>query len=189
MILALLLSTFVHAQTDMVVGQYFHARAEADFAQYLDERGISMQEATTLDEKNVCATTRLEEFTPILEDIRISAQKILKDIKAGGNDWRRKSVYGDSNKGLMNEAQATDYAVERLRFARLEAFGRLSKLAPTCLDIFRRDPTGANKSLATPRFRLESVQNVTPALFCSVAVRYWKAIKQDLHPKCLIPED
>lgn len=119
MILALLLSTFVHAQTDMVVGQYFHARAEADFAQYLDERGISMQEATTLDEKNVCATTRLEEFTPILEDIRISAQKILKDIKAGGNDWRRKSVYGDSNKGLMNEAQATDYAVERLRFARL----------------------------------------------------------------------
>jgi hypothetical protein len=189
MILVLLLSTFVHAQTDVLVGQYFHARAEADFAQYLDDRGVSMQEATTLDEKTVCSLTRLEEFGPQLEETRLSAQKILKDLKSGGDDWRRKSLYGDTSKALMNEAQATDYAVERLRFARLEAFGRLSKLAPTCLDIFRRDPTGAHKSAVAPRFRVESVQNVTPALFCSVAVRYWKDIKQDLHPACLILED
>lgn len=189
MILALLLSTMVHAQTDVLVGQYFHARAEADFAQYLDDRGVSIQEATTMDEKSVCTFTRLEEFGPQLEEIRTSAQKILKDIKSGGSDWRRKNIYGDSSKALMNEAQATDYAVERLRFARLEAFGRLSKLAPTCLDIFRRDATGANKSAQAPRFRVESVQNVTPELFCGVTVRYWKDIKRDLHPACLIPED
>lgn len=189
MILILLLTSLVHAQTDVLVGQYFHARAEADFAQYLDDRGVSMQEATTMDEKSVCSFTRLEEFGPQLEEIRISAQKILKDLKAGGDDWRKKTVYGDSSKAMMNEAQATDYAVERLRFARLEAFGRLSKLAPTCLDIFRRDPTGANKSVTAPRFRVESVQNVTPELFCGVAVRYWRSIKQDLHPACLIPEE
>lgn len=189
MILILLLSGLVHAQTDVLVGQYFHARAEADFAHYLDDRGVSMHEATTLEEKSVCSFTRLEEFGPQLEEIRTSAQRILRDLKAGGDNWRKKNVYGDSSKATMIEAQATDYVVERLRFARLEAFGRLSKLAPTCLDIFRRDPTGADKSVAAPRFRLESVQNVTPELFCGVAVRYWKAIKRDLHPKCLIPED
>jgi hypothetical protein len=189
MIFLLLLSTLVHAQTDVLVGQYVHARAEAEFAQYLDDRGVSMQEATTLDEKAVCSFTRLEEFGPQLEEIRLAAQKVLKDLKGEGEDWRRKSTYGDASKDFMTEPQATDYVVERLRFARLEAFGRLSKLAPTCLDIFRRDPTGANKSSLAPRFRVESVHNVTPALFCGVAVRYWKDIKRDLHPACLIPED
>jgi hypothetical protein len=189
MILAFILSSLSFAQTDVLVGQYFHARAEAEFVQYLDDRGVSIQEVVAQDEKNTCTFTRLEEFAPILDEIRQSAQKVLRNLKDGGQDWRKKSTYGDSNKNLMSAEQATEYAVERLRFARLEGFGRLSKLAPTCLDVFRRDPTGANKSMTAPRFRLDSINNVKPELFCSVVVRYWKDIKQDLNPACLIPGD
>jgi len=187
--LALFLSTFAFAQNDVLLGQYFHARAEAEFVQYLDDRGVSIQEVVAQDEKNTCTFTRLEEFGPILEEVRAQAHKVLRDLKSEGQEWRKKSSYGDSSKVLMTEEQAKEYAVERLRFARLEAFGRLSKLAPTCLDVFRRDPTGANKALMAPRFRLESINNVKPELFCGVVVRYWKDIKQDLNPACLIPEN
>jgi len=189
MILAVILSTLVHAKTETSVGEYFHARAEAEFIQFLEEQGTSMQDVLNADEKSLCSGARMNEFSDRLNDNRERALKVLNDMKGGGTLWRQPATYGGQEKILMEPERATAYANERLRFARLEAFGRLSKLAPTCLDIFRREANGSRKVAIIPRFRVESAANIKPVLFCTVTMRYWKDIKQALPAACASSEE
>lgn len=186
-LLALLLSSLSWGQTDVVIGQYFHARAEAEFVEFLSTRGTTVAEASEGSEKSICSD--VDEFSDSLKSITTLATKVLKDHKSEGNLWRQPSSYGDASKMLMTPERAQSYALERLRFSRLEAFARLSKLAPGCLDIFRREPSGAKNIKEIPRFRLESLPNVTAANFCLVTVRYWKELAGNIVPACKKTED
>ncbi len=186
-LLALLLSSLSWGQTDILLGQYFHARAEAEFVEFLSSRGTPVAEAVESPEKSTCAS--VDEFSETLKSITVLATKVLKDHRSEGNLWRLPSSYGDASKVLMTPERAQSYALERLRFSRLEAFARLSKLAPGCLDIFRREPSGAKNIREIPRFRLESLANVTAANFCLVTVRYWKELAENIVPACKKTED
>ncbi|MBY0518650.1 MAG: hypothetical protein K2P81_17195 [Bacteriovoracaceae bacterium] len=183
MILTLFLVLSSFAQTDVLLGQYFHARAEAELVKYLEERGTSVQEAVENGEKTTCRS--VDDFKETLDAITKNAQLTLADFKKEGVLWRKPSTYGEESiKILLEPPRATQYALERLRFSRLEAFGRLSKLAPGCLDIFRKEPTGSKNNQMLPRLRLESLNNVTPALFCSTVVRYWRELESNINPGC-----
>lgn len=186
-LLALFLSSLSWGQTDVLLGQYFHARAEAEFVEFLGQRGITVAEATEGNEKSLCAS--VDDFFETLKSITTLATKVLRDHKSEGNLWRQPSSYGDASKILMTPERAQSYALERLRFSRLEAFARLSKLATGCLDIFRREPSGAKNIKDIPRFRLESLANVTPVNFCLVTVRYWKELAANIVPACKKSED
>lgn len=186
MILWILFLTSSFAESDQLIGQYFHAKAETALIEYLETKEHSIPSTLQADTINCVG---LEEFTPTLEAIREEAQTTLKDLKNNGFRWRQPQTYGKDEKILMPPDRAVAYANERLRFFRLEAFGRLSRLAPGCLNIFRQDPTGTRKSNNIPRFRLESLKNVTPEAFCNVTMRYWKELYSELPAGCKIPAD
>jgi hypothetical protein len=177
----LILSSF--AQSEVLLGEYFHARAEAELVKYLEEKGISVQEAVENGEKATCRN--VDDFKDTLDEVTSIAQSTLSDYKNGGTLWRKPSTYGEEGiKVLLEPERAQQYASERLKFSRLEAFGRLSQLAPGCLDLFRKDPSGAKNNQMLPRLRLESLNNVTPALFCTTAVRYWRELEGNINPGC-----
>ncbi|MFP5491200.1 MAG: hypothetical protein ACLGG0_06845 [Bacteriovoracia bacterium] len=186
MILWIFLITSSFADSDQLMGQYFHAKAETSLIEFLEAKELSIPSALQDDKINCVG---VEEFAPTLDAIRTEAQATLSDLKNNGFRWRQPQTYGKDEKILMPPDRARAYANERLRFFRLEAFGRLSRLAPGCLNIFRQDPTGTRKSNDIPRFRLESLKNVTPEAFCSVTMRYWKELYSELPAACKVAAD
>ncbi|MFP5459731.1 MAG: hypothetical protein ACLGG7_13430 [Bacteriovoracia bacterium] len=183
MILALILTASAWAQSENLLGQYFHAKAEALLIEHLEAKNVSVAD---LVQDDVVSCVNLDEFREQLDSVRSAAQETLSDLKGNGFRWRQPQTYGLDEKMLLPPARATDYISERLRFLRLESFGRLSRLAPGCLNLFRHDPLGTRKSNNIPRFRLESLKNVSPEAFCSVTVRYWKEIYNELPASCKV---
>lgn len=181
MILAIILTASSWAQSEHLLGQYFHAKAEALLMEHLEAKNVSI---VSLVQDDVVSCVNLDEFRPQLDGVRTAAQETLGDLKGNGFRWRQPQTYGLDEKMLLPPTRATEYLSERLRFLRLESFGRLSRLAPGCLNLFRHDPLGTRKSNNIPRFRLESLKNVSPEAFCSVTVRYWKEIYNDLPASC-----
>lgn len=186
MILWIFFLTSSFADSDQLIGQYFHAKAETALIEYLEAKELSIPSAIQDDKINCVG---VEGFHATLDSIRLEAQATLSDLKNNGFRWRQPQTYGKDEKMLMPPERAIAYANERLRFFRLETFGRLSRLAPGCLDVFRQDPTGTRKSNNIPRFRLESLKNVTPEAFCSVTMRYWKELYSELPVACKIAAD
>jgi hypothetical protein len=181
MIFWLFFVTSSFAQTDVILGQYFHAKAEVALIEFFEAKELSIPNAIQDDKINCVG---IETFSPILSSISQEAQTTLADFKNNGFRWRQPQTYGSSEKILMPAERATAYANERLRFLRLETFGRLSRLAAGCLNIFRQDSSNTRKSNNIPRFRIESLKNVTPETFCSVSMRYWKEIYSELPAAC-----
>lgn len=181
MILLFWLFSAAWAQTDVVLGQYFHAKAEVALIEYFENKGQSI--ATLLGQQNESCSS-LNEFQAELSTIKNEADATLNDFKNNGFRWRQPQTYGQDEKILMPKERAIDYVNERLRFLRLETFGRLSRLAPGCLEKFRQNVFLSQKSNNLPRFRLESLKNASEQTFCSVSMRYWRELYTELGPEC-----
>jgi len=187
MILAFIFSFFAHAQTDAQVGQYFHARAEAELVHYLENHDLSMGTVLSQDEKLTCVN--LDDFAATLDEVKQKAREVLIDLNNNGVVWRTPSNYGEINKVAIAPKMMMGYLSERLRFTKLEAFSRLAKMSLGCMDVFRTDPAVARNIQEIPRFRLDSINNVTPVLFCTVAVRYWKEVSNKMPSNCRRAEE
>jgi hypothetical protein len=164
------------AGPETAVGAYHRAKTELAFLEHLQGQGIEM--IPWLAKQPTPACEGMGKFTKTLAANLAAFLAQETDRAAGGMKWRLPASWGGGDKAVaMGAEDAEVQLLERLRFARLEIFGKFNTTDPGCLGHFRSLWGSVEAAENLPRFRTGSVATWTAQNFCIATHQTWNELR------------
>jgi len=171
----LLLSLGAYAGSETAVGAYHRAKTELAFLEHLQGQGVDMLPWLAKSPGPACEG--MGKFTKSLAAHLAAYLAQETDRAAGGVKWRSPEAWGGGEKAELVAEAAESQLLERVRFARLEIFGKFNTTDPGCLAHFRSLWGSVEAAERLPRFRTGSIATWNATNFCQSAHQTWNELR------------